>query len=521
MKQNKFSNSQLINGVALGFSLSFLIASAAAAFYTGETATVFADWWRILITPSPLVTDYFELGSLAAAFLNAGACGLTCALLMIGLKGDSRANTLAGFFLVVAHCFYGLNLLNMLPCLISPFLYLRLKKLDYKANLHICMFATCFSPFISEFLFRYTDERAFVLGHLHLTLTGIALALLFTLMIGFVIPAILPGAAAWHKGYNLYNGGLAFGLFGFFLYNFMYHTMGIAPVGMVHRFNPVYDLSGRSYRLFANVFYLTIFGLSILTGWLLNGKSFRGYEKLLKDTGHASDFSERYGMPACLINIGIHGGLFLLYINLAVHFTEGAGFTGPTFGVILASLTFSAMGQQPKNVWPILLGYQTLFFVTLFFCHINGRDLTWSLSTQGYINGVAFATGLCPIVGRYGRRAGVAAGFICASMCTATSALHGGLVLYNGGLTAGITALILLPILEHYLTPREEVRDYSEQLGNMITLIENTTPKAHDWYDELSHGQLKDDSSPILRMGKDSGETVEVNYDKDTMDYYD
>lgn len=94
------------------------------------------------------------------------------------------------------------------------------------------------------------------------------------------------------------------------------------------------------------------------------------------------------------------------------------------------------MGQHPRNVWPILAGYLLLYLVTLVLCRMDGREIAWTISTQGYINGVAFATGLCPIVGRYGIRAGLAAGFMCASMCTATSALHGGLVLYNGGFTA-------------------------------------------------------------------------------------
>ena len=82
---------------------------------------------------------------------------------------------------------------------------------------------------------------------------------------------------------------------------------------------------------------------------------------------------------------------------------------------------------------------------------------------------MAFATGLCPIVGRYGIRAGLAAGFMCASMCTATSALHGGLVLYNGGFTAGTTALILLPILEHYIpTARERLKDQTIRMKDLI-----------------------------------------------------
>lgn len=474
------NNSQLINLTATAFSLFFLISALIAAVYTGEFGTVFYDWYLIMISPCPLVTDYLSIGGLGSAMLNAGACGMVCVLFMLGLKGDSHVNTMAGFFLVVAHCFYGLNFLNMWPCFLAPFIYLRLKKLDYKQNLHICMFSTSFSPFISEFLFRYTQRGSYQFGRLSLTPEGIALALAFCLLLGFIIPAILPGAQAWHKGYNLYNGGLAFGFFGFFVFNFMYKTMGILSMGRISRNNEIYNRFGHSYQLYANLFFLLIFAFCFFVGWFLNGKSIRGYRQLLKDTGHCSDFSEKYGMPICLINIGIHGMLFLLYLNLTITLTNGAGFTGPTIGVMLAALTFTAMGQHPLNVWPILVGYQCLYFVTMFFCRANGREITWALSTQAYINGVAFATGLCPIVGRYGIRAGVIAGFMCASMCTATSALHGGFVLYNGGFTTGITALILLPILEHYCKARKELKPQTISWNSMIALVENLTPSGRD-----------------------------------------
>ena len=471
-------NSRIIDGIAFGFSLAFLVAAFLAAHYTGEWGSVFKNWRLIMISPCPLVTDYFAVGGLASALLNAGACGMACFFFMILLKGESHANTLAGYFLVVAHCFYGLNFLNMWPCFLAPFLYLKLKKLDFNDNLHVCMFATSFGPFISEFLFRYTLKTPYVFGTVTLTVSGIALALLFSLAIGFIIPAILPGAKAWHKGYNLYNGGLAFGLFGFFIFNLMYKTMGIvAPQPSSHP-NAIYESFGRSYTLFGNVFFLTIFLICIAVGFFLNNKSFRGFSHLVRDTGFASNFSERYGMPLCLINIGVYGIMFLAYINLIIIFTPGAGFTGPTVGVILAALTFTALGQHPSNVWPILVGYVLLYGFTLIICHLCGREITWSISTQAYINGVAFATGLCPIVGRYGIRAGIAAGFMCASMCTATKDLHGGFVLYNGGFTAGITALILLPILEHYVpVAREQMKHQYISMRGMITIEENRNKK--------------------------------------------
>ncbi|MCI9558365.1 MAG: DUF1576 domain-containing protein [Lachnospiraceae bacterium] len=487
MEQNTSRNSQIINGTALGFSIVFLVSAFIAALYTKEWGSVFLNWYHIMITPCPLVTDYLEIGGLASAMLNAGACGMACFCFMHFLKGESRANTLAGYFLVVAHCFYGLNFLNMWPCFLAPFLYMRYKNLDFKSNLPVCMFATSFSPFISELLFRYTQRENYVFGILQLNISGILMTLLFSLMIGFVIPAILPGAHAWHKGYNLYNGGLAFGLFGFFLFNFLFGTMGISPHEPVTRFNQVYEAFHRSYRLYGNLFFLFIFAVCIAIGYKLNGGGFKGYDQLMKDTGHCSDFAEKYGMPLCLMNIGCHGALFLLYINLIIFFTEGVGFTGPTIGVVLASLTFTAMGQHPKNVWPILFGYQTLYFLTMFLCFTDGRDLSWTLSSQGYINGVAFATGLCPIVGRYGIRAGVAAGFLCASLCTATSALHGGFVLYNGGLSAGITALILLPILEHYQPKvREEIKSQANNLQAMIALVDDLSAEVRHAYEEIN-----------------------------------
>lgn len=473
-KKTTLSNSTIINGIAVLFTAAFLISAFFAAKHSYEWGHAFHDWYLIMITPSPLVTDYLEVGGLASAFLNAGACGLVCCLFMIGLKGKSHANTLAGYFLVVAHCFYGLNLLTMLPCFLAPFIYLYIHKLNFKDNLHICMFTTSFAPFIGELLFRYTQQENYQFGELNLTPGGIFLALAFALMLGFIVPAILPGAHAWHKGYNLYNGGLAFGIFGFFLYNFLYKTMGVTPPAKVEHFNVIYEYFDRSFDIFANRFFFLLFPLCIYAGYKLNGETFADYKELTKDTGYRSDFAENYGMPACLMNIGFVGLFFVFYLNLIMIFTDGVGYTGPTIGVVLAALTFTSMGQHPKNIWPILAGYQLLYCATMLLCSMTGREIGWTISTQAYINGAAFATGLCPIVGRYGVRAGILAGFLCASMCSATSALHGGLVLYNGGFTTGLTALILLPILEHYVSEaREEMKPQTIiKAESMIALVE-------------------------------------------------
>ena len=46
-----------------------------------------------------------------------------------------------------------------------------------------------------------------------------------------------------------------------------------------------------------------------------------------------------------------------------------------------------------------------------------------------------------------------------AVICTSTLALHGGFVLYNGGLTSGLTALVLIPILDFYrVKTKDDIR---------------------------------------------------------------
>jgi hypothetical protein len=158
-----------------------------------------------------------------------------------------------------------------------------------------------------------------------------------------------------------------------------------------------------------------------------------------------------------MINIAVYGLAIVAYLNLVFILPDifpslpaGVGFTGPTVGVVIAALTFAADGQHPLNVFPIAVGYAFLFLLVVGICLVSGHSIPWTLSTQPYINGLAFATGLCPIAGKYGFKYGVVAGALSATICTVTANMHGGFVLYNGGFTAGLSALIIVPLLDFY-----------------------------------------------------------------------
>lgn len=443
-------DSWFIKAICLFFTLSFFAASFCATIYLDLWGSVWKDWFVILTSPSPLITDYFRLGNLASTFLNAGMCGLSCCIMMIALKTECRPSMMAGFFLVIAHCFYGLNFINMWPPILGILLFTKVFGVGFRFNLDMAMFSTAFGPFISELLFRYHVWDYYLADKIQISVLGFILVIIFSVFLGFAIPAMLPGALKLHKGFNLYNGGLAFGLLGLFLYAFMYKTVGIQPPESYEPVNALYTMHGNSYGIFVISYFIIVFSCLLFIGWLLNGRTFCGYGELLKSDGHTADFFAEFDAQRVLINIGFYGFTVLAYFVLSILLTDGAGFTGPTTGVILAAMTFSAQGQHPANVWPIFAGYTLLSLFVIMHCALSGLAVPWTLSTQGYLNGAAFATGLCPIAGRYGRRYGVLAGMMGAVICTSTSTMHGGFMLYNGGLTAGITALILIPCLEYY-----------------------------------------------------------------------
>jgi hypothetical protein len=60
--------------------------------------------------------------------------------------------------------------------------------------------------------------------------------------------------------------------------------------------------------------------------------------------------------------------------------------------------------------------------------------------------GALFVTGLTPLSDRLGPGYGILAGFLHLFVVTKCSSLHGGLMLYNNGLSAGIVAIVVLAL---------------------------------------------------------------------------
>ena len=124
MKERAKQNGVAFSLFALFLSLSFLAAVPVAMRLTQtDWNTLLQNLFRICTSPSKLVTDYFAVGCLASTLLNAGLCGLACNVLILISKTRASSTTFAAYILVIAHCFYGLNLINMWTPFIGVIIY--------------------------------------------------------------------------------------------------------------------------------------------------------------------------------------------------------------------------------------------------------------------------------------------------------------------------------------------------------------------------------------------------------------
>lgn len=422
----KASSGSILRGILCAFTLAFYI----GAFCSPDLPEIFTGLWRIISKPAVLTKDYFylEIGSVSGTMLNFALVGTLFSLMMFLPGVNVTGVTVSAYWLSVGFCSYGVNILNILPFQLGVFLYSKIKREPFGKNLNFAMFSCALAPLVSEMLWRYPNAE--VRG---LTVLGVALALLVGVVTGLAMPALCAHAQNFHKGFDLYNAGPAAGFLCFMLFAILYKAMGVtAPA--------IEGTLGDGNAVFVNAFCISCFVLCLIAGFWINGKSFKGYGKLLLDSGHRVDFAAKYGIGPCVINFGVYGLFILAYYNLV-----GAKFTGPTFGAIWNMLAFCAAGSTPLNVFPIMLGYG-----------IASQFGAFAINNQAILVGLCFASGLAPVSGKYGPIAGIIGGILHYCLVTSVPAIHGGFTVYNGGFTAGLVCFVLVPVLESYFKTREE-----------------------------------------------------------------
>jgi len=415
------------------FTAAFLI----AALVSPDRAELFTGLKAIYTTPAQVTKDYFEVGSVSAAFFNAFMVSALCAGLYMMPGAVANGVSFLAFSLTAGFCFWGMTLTNAIPCFLGVCLYCAVKKEPLEKNVNFMLFSTGFAPLVTDMFLRYPglELRGFTVG-------SIILGICVGLVTGFLTPAGCAYAPNAHKGFSLYSAALPLGMMAFFMRGLFYTVLG-------GTLPPVEGVLGPSRPVVFYVFFGILFGICILLGLWKNDWSFKGYGQLLKASGHKTDYANEFGPAVALINIGVFGFFLMLYYTLV-----RGSLNGVTFGLILCMVCTAVAGSHPGNVWPIMIGYVAMSLIgkALF----QGETFSMAINAQAILIGMCYANGLSPITGKYGWPVGILAGMMHYTMVTCVPAMHGGFLLYNGGFTACLLCILFVPVLERFFKTKEE-----------------------------------------------------------------
>lgn len=388
-----------------------------AAFLCDSPVGVFRGMKEIMLSRNALITDFFVIGGMGAAFFNAALVLAVCEVLVLAEKIPFTGPTMAALFINAGYGLWGKNPLNILPILLGVWIYAAAHHVKLGRHIYTALFGTCLAPFVTElcYLLPFPVPVRIIVA----TAVGI--------VIGFLLPPLSMHTPSMHMGYNLFNVGFSAGILAFVTMCIL-KSLGIESETVLIWQSGC--LPGTAAVLY--LFFIVVF----LTGFWYSDWKLDGLKKLLRRPGRAvADFVLMDGVGPTMMNMGLVGMVCTTYILLT-----GGDLSGPVVGSILMAFGFAAFGAHVKNYPPVLLGVYLFTYIS-----------RYEPATPGIQLAAIFGVGLAPIAGQFGPVAGIFAGVLHSAIVMCTAGMYGGLNLYNNGFSAGWVAIFMIPTLESFM----------------------------------------------------------------------
>ena len=255
-----------------------------------DPATIFKGVREIIVQPDILITDYFVVGGVGAAFFNAGSLTIISLALLCIAKSDFDGNCIASSCLMFGFSLFGKNLLNIWTILMGYALYAKIHRVPFRKYLHIGLFGTTLSPIITQVLLIPNIPD----------ILQLLLALCIGLVIGYVLVPISLHTKHAHMGYSLYNAGFACGIIATIIISMM-KSFGVKIESRL-----VWDTSHRLFGFYSLLFlFIMLMLLALIFG---KKETLLGYRELLKESGLGNpDFLKKFGDYPAIFNMGMNG----------------------------------------------------------------------------------------------------------------------------------------------------------------------------------------------------------------------
>ncbi len=374
------------------------------------------NYINILSSPTILITDFFEVGGIGAAFINAALIGFFNIYLLKKFEMKINGIIIAAFMTVIGFSFFGKNIINIIPIYFGGYLFAKNQGKKLKDIIVAIMFATGLSPIISQLIFAHNIITPFNI------ILGVSLGIL----IGFIIVPLSAQMIKFHDGYSLYNIGFTAGILGTVITSFLRaFNLDVMPVSIIYE----------KYDGHIKILMIIIFICLMLLGIYINKNCIKEYKHIFYYSGRTvTDFTFFIGYGTTFLNMGLLGILFTLLVIIL-----GGTLNGPVLAGIFTVVGFGAFGKHVKNCYPPVLG-------VIIMAIILGIDL----SGTGIILAILFSTTIAPIAGKFGAIWGIISGILHLVVVLNIGMVHGGINLYNNGFSGGVIAGVLVPIIDAF-----------------------------------------------------------------------
>lgn len=380
---------------------------------------------RLIKEPDFLITDYFVVGGVGAALINAGALTLMSIGIIYFMGMDMDGHTITSSCLMFGFSLFGKNLLNIWAILAGVCLYARYHKTSMRRYIYIGLYGTSLSPIITQMM---------QVGNLPVVMR-LTIALAVGLVIGFVLPPLSTHVHFAHKGYSLYNVGFAAGIIATVIVSVL-KSLGVEIESRL--------IWSTGNNVVFGIVLSVLFGGMIVFGVAVRGRSiWESYKRIIKSYGiGGTDYLRDEGGASTVFNMGVNG-LFATYFVLAV----GGELNGPTICGIFTIVGFGATGKHLRNIAPVMMGVYLASFTK-----------TWNIYQPSPMLALLFSTTLAPVAGEFGVVAGIVAGYLHSSVALNVGIVYGGMNLYNNGYAGGIVAIFMVPVIQSIMDRRARAR---------------------------------------------------------------
>lgn len=371
--------------------------------------------------PARLLNDFTLVGGEGAALVNAALVAMVGLLVVRVNRVRLSGPTVSAVFTILGFGLFGKTLLNVLPIFVGVAISARIARKSFREYILMALFGTTLGPLITAL----AVETGLPLA------AALATAAVGGIFAGILLPPVAIVMLRLHQGFSLYNIGLTGGFIGIFGASLLVAS-GRSPSPAL-AWN---DAPGLSLILLIPAMCLVL----LIAGLFSRPRqALVSFKKITTFSGRLpSDFMTLASVDGSLVNMGIIGLLTWAYV-MAV----GGKLNGPVLGGILTAIGFASFGKHPRNGWSVAAGVALA-------CLLFGKDP----AAPGPILAILFCLTLAPVAGEFGWKIGILAGFLHFVMVERTGAWHLGVNLYNNGFAGGLTATLLVAVIEWYRANR-------------------------------------------------------------------